>query len=643
MIGIPPMGAIGRLRRLGQWLAARSVAVGLLVGVVVLALIGLTLLDARRDAWADAREASASLARALARDLSAETRAVDLALIAIIGIQDRSMTGRADPALLPALIQERIRATRFLETVVLLDARGEEVFNSGQQPAGRPISISDRDYFTVHRDRTDAGLHVSRPYRSRRAGDAWSLGFSRRLSDAEGRFAGIVLGVMRIARLEAAAFEGLSLGPRGSLTIFRDDGIILARYPFDERQVGRDLSASPAFRGALSAPSGQHVAIAAIDGVERFYSHRRLDAAPIVVNLALAVDDIYAAWWRKALAIGAIALLLVGTIIGMTILLQRELARRRAMELAARGSEATFRLLAENSADLVSRMDAEGRRLYASPAAAAIFGRSVEEMLARSALDDLVAEDVPVVQGAIARLRAGERDVMTTYRIRRPDGAIVWLEASGRAIRDAGTGRLDGIVAIARDVSARKAQEERLAALARTDGLTGLPNRRSFDEALAVEWRRARRGAQPLSLLLLDIDRFKLFNDTYGHPAGDACLRQVAGAIAAAVGRPADLVARYGGEEIVLLLPETPAAGAAAVAEQVRATVEGLGLPHAGNDPAGVVTASLGAATAIPGAEEAPEALLAAADAALYRAKRAGRNQVAVAATAAHAPSIPGS
>jgi two-component system chemotaxis family response regulator WspR len=165
---------------------------------------------------------------------------------------------------------------------------------------------------------------------------------------------------------------------------------------------------------------------------------------------------------------------------------------------------------------------------------------------------------------------------------------------------------------------------ERLSSL---DGLTGIANRRRFDEALDQEWRRGRREGHALSVILIDVDFFKRFNDRYGHLGGDDCLRQVAAALAEVVHRPGDLVARYGGEEFVVLLPHTDAAGAATVAEALRAGVEGLAIPHALSDAAEVVTISLGSATMQPDGESGAEVVVAAADLALYAAKNAGRNR----------------
>jgi len=169
-----------------------------------------------------------------------------------------------------------------------------------------------------------------------------------------------------------------------------------------------------------------------------------------------------------------------------------------------------------------------------------------------------------------------------------------------------------------------------LAQLSMRDGLTGLANRRRFDEALLTECGRARRDQSHLSLLLMDVDFFKKYNDTYGHQAGDDCLKRVATALAEAVRRPADLAARYGGEEFVLVLPGTPAEGATHVAEGVRSAVQALAIPHSASTVAEHVTLSLGIATTHEGGDFTPKDLIAAADLGLYAAKRSGRNRWAV-------------
>jgi diguanylate cyclase (GGDEF)-like protein len=195
---------------------------------------------------------------------------------------------------------------------------------------------------------------------------------------------------------------------------------------------------------------------------------------------------------------------------------------------------------------------------------------------------------------------------------------------------------LIGTLLLHREIAARRAKEAELAKLVRLDGLTGLANRRAFDEALGREWSRCAAAGEPVSLLLIDVDRFKALNDHYGHQAGDDCLRVVAAAIGAAIRHPSDLVARYGGEEFAVLLPDTDAAAAEGVAERLRAEIENLCIPNEGcGVPGAVVTISIGTATARsdqPSVLHEPEMLVGAADRALYEAKRSGRNCIMQAA-----------
>ncbi len=171
----------------------------------------------------------------------------------------------------------------------------------------------------------------------------------------------------------------------------------------------------------------------------------------------------------------------------------------------------------------------------------------------------------------------------------------------------------------------------RLATLSLTDDLTGIPNRRRFEEVLAQEWRRAQRQGQPLALAVIDVDWFKPYNDHYGHLAGDACLREIAETLSTTVTRSGDLVARYGGEEFVFLAPVTYGPSAQAMAQRLVESVAALNLPHA-QSPLGHVTVSVGVASVLPGQDQTPERLLALADEALYQAKAQGRNRVVLAA-----------
>ena len=160
--------------------------------------------------------------------------------------------------------------------------------------------------------------------------------------------------------------------------------------------------------------------------------------------------------------------------------------------------------------------------------------------------------------------------------------------------------------------------------------MTGLSNRRHFDEYLELEWRRATREQTQISLLMIDVDYFKAYNDTYGHLAGDEALRQVAKAIRANSSRPSDLPARYGGEEFALVLPSTSPGGARLLAEKLRQTIAGMNIPHVAPSQGSSLTVSIGLATMVPQVGSHSRQLIQSADQGLYAAKHNGRNQVAV-------------
>lgn len=232
---------------------------------------------------------------------------------------------------------------------------------------------------------------------------------------------------------------------------------------------------------------------------------------------------------------------------------------------------------------------------------------------------------------AVGRHFAGELpETKLEFRIVRRDGSTIWVQTNSSTITDA-AGRPTDIIFTMRDISDKKELEAQLETLARTDALTGLANRRALDEALDLEWRRARREGTALSLVMLDTDHFKAFNDANGHQAGDDCLRTIARSIGQAVRRAGELAARYGGEEFALVLPSTGPEQAAALAEQLRREIEALGIPHPQSPTSDRVTVSVGVATALAadGASlKMPDGLLEAADRALYKAKASGRNRV---------------
>ncbi|WP_233556280.1 sensor domain-containing diguanylate cyclase [Noviherbaspirillum sedimenti] len=239
-----------------------------------------------------------------------------------------------------------------------------------------------------------------------------------------------------------------------------------------------------------------------------------------------------------------------------------------------------------------------------------------------------------VVNFCVAQSQAGV-DHEADYRALTTDGHYVWIRDVVHVVRKE-NGEVDALIGFMFDISERKQNEEKLAqlqkeleALSFKDGLTGVANRRMFDTVLETEWAHAQRNQQALSLLILDVDHFKQYNDCYGHLRGDECLQRVARILAASLQRPRDFLARFGGEEFVIVLPETDAIAAQTVAERCLDLVTSAQIPHAESATSPVLTISIGVGTIVPGQDDVPRRFIDQVDNRLYQAKRNGRHCIA--------------
>ncbi|WP_175688310.1 sensor domain-containing diguanylate cyclase [Burkholderia anthina] len=480
------------------------VVIGIVVACALMGLCVLQLFQSRNDALERASETSRNLGLIAERDIERNIELYDLSLQAVIEGLRRPDVMNASPGLRRAVLFDNAMTAQFLGSVLVLDANGNIVLDSANDVPRRG-NFADRKYFTVHRDDPNVGLYVSDPFPSRLRGGTLSIGLTRRISNPDGSFAGVVLIAVNLEYFHQL-FAGLSLGQHGSISLIGNDGVMVMRHPYDTHTIGRDISHAATFQRFRAAQEGVFSETSSLDGVRRLYYFRHLPKLPLLIMVAEAESDIYAAWRRRAETIGVLVAVFGAAFIAVSVMLGTQLRRR---------------------------------------------------------------------------MRA----------------------------------------------------ESELVLLARTDGLTGLNNRRSFAEVLDREWRRARRARSVFSLLFVDVDRFKAYNDTYGHQAGDDALAAVARCIGDNIRRPADTAARYGGEEFVVLLPDTAETGAAQIAERIRAAIDGLPLEHAGSEY-GHVTASIGLASWTPEHDAQAEAVIKAADEALYSAKANGRNRVA----AFHAP-----
>ena len=322
-----------------------------------------------------------------------------------------------------------------------------------------------------------------------------------------------------------------------------------------------------------------------------------------------------------------------GAVIGL-ITHNRDITERKRLETELAESQARLGDALTHMADGLVMFDPAGKLILCNAQYRALFPKTADIRVPGTDYRDILRASVArgesitppdAVEGWIAEIMVTQTHA-SHRQIRLADGR--WLDVRTRPTGNGGSLSVFSDITEAKQVEAELlAANEKLNLLAHRDGLTELLTRRAFDDALAREFARGRRNATPLSLLIIDVDWFKRFNDHYGHPAGDECLRAVSGCIEATARRPADAAARYGGEEFAIVLPETDARGAFVIAETLRGKVRDLRLAHAGSEK-GIVTVSIGVGTFDGSADIEIADLLRRADEALYGAKAAGRDRV---------------
>jgi diguanylate cyclase (GGDEF)-like protein/PAS domain S-box-containing protein len=520
----------------------------------------------------------------------------------------------------------RLKTLPLLNHLFVFDANGAVVASS-DRVASRGLNFSDRPFMAWHRDHPEDLVHIGTPLRSK-VDNRWIVVVSRRVNHADGSFAGVVDAAI-LLDLFQKTYDSFDLGAQGDIVLTNDSGEIFVRSPFAEANIGRGIAESPMFAGVsdTSAKAG-FAYVSPIDGRERLGSYARSPGHHLIVFVAREKAEVLAAWLTgsRDQVIGLALALLTVSALGYGMVAQIR-TRMKA--------EALYRLLTDTASDAIICADLEGNRRYLSPSFTTMTGWDAAALIGKSALEIIHPSDHPAVIQAMANLAAGDPVVIVTYRYIRPDGFIFWAEMRAR-LTPSPPGAPIEYVGNIRDISRQKqAEGERdaanraLAAMAMEDPLTRIANRRHFDQTLANEWKRAMRDGKPVSLLMLDADNFKSFNDTYGHVEGDNCLQTIADTLQAVIRRPGDLAARYGGEEFAAILPGATAEGAIHIAERMRALLAEQAIPHSGNT-AGHVTVSIGIATLLPARNSVPSSLIALADAALYKAKQSGRDRFVV-------------
>jgi len=359
-------------------------------------------------------------------------------------------------------------------------------------------------------------------------------------------------------------------------------------------------------------------------------------------------------WWFQSLSMFFV---LVIILIGIRFNSRRLIVAKRRLEKAVKERTLKIRaqteelkklsIVARETDNAVLITDAEGNFEWVNEGFTRMYEVTFEQLIKERGKNIIASSSNPHIKDIINKCI--NENITITYEsfYIKSSGEKIWTQTSLTPIFD-NNGKLTNLVAIESDISSIKEAEnkiskqkdqleytnnqlaeaiKKLEQLATHDSLTGIPNRRKFFEFYELEWRRSIRNNKPVSVILIDVDFFKLYNDTYGHQAGDECLKKIAHVIEHTTNRPGDLCGRYGGEEFIIVLSETSLKGAAAVAEKLRKSVENMSIAHGTSSVLEYVTISLGYSSTIPVKGSDSALLINAADNALYKSKKDGRNR----------------
>jgi len=515
------------------------------------------------------------------------------------------------------LIEQRSIDDSLFAFIGILNERGDVVLGSREFP---PTNLSDRDFFLAHRGRYP-GMFIGKPVLGRTSAK-WVIPVAHRLDKPDGSFGGAVYAAIDPSYF-TTLYQKANLGAEGVVTLVGLDGITRARRVGEESTFGQDMSKSSLFAEQARRPDGNFSSLGRLEGIPRFYSYRTLSAYPLVVAVGTSRAEAMAEFHKReryhyveaSLASALVVLFAAGLIATRS--------RQRRAGLALAESEARFKQMAESVHDVSFLIDADSNRMhYVSPAYEEIWGRSCESLYAepRSWADAIHPDDrAHAFEKFTEGTKTGQFDY--EYRIVRPDAAVRWIRVRGFPIRNE-AGIVYRTAGVAQDITEQREMQERMSHQAHYDSLTDLPNRVLFFDRLTQAINQAQRKNWIVSLLFIDLDRFKNVNDTLGHAIGDRLLRQVAARILLGV-RTEDTSARLGGDEFAVILSDlTRAQDAGTVAQKILRSLE---KPFDLDGHEVFVTASIGIAN-YPSDSEDPESLIKNADAAMFQAKLLGRN-----------------
>ncbi|CAN7684611.1 diguanylate cyclase [Pseudorhodoferax sp. LjRoot39] len=580
-------------------------------------------------------------AQAVEIHLTRHLKAISAALAGAGQLLPQDLAGAPSVPFPLKLLAEAMPGVRGLQ---ITDREGRVV--AASQPELTDRDVSARPYFTTVRDSGHPDtLYVSPPFRSVLGNFTTVL--SRTLHDTDGRFSGVISASFDIDYFEIV-LRALLYAPDARATIAHGDGPIIVSSPLEDARIGFDLNQPGSlFRVHMQSGRMHNLLQGEVVGTSemRMMALRAVEPAallldrPLVVYMSRRTDAVLAPWWS---ALRTELLLLALTMAVSAVWLRWHQGRRHLQERTERNAAQAERESARrlefglrgadlglwewNLADDTITVNAREMEMLGYP--------PTDEPLRAEFWRGLMHRDdqAEAEQAIVAHLRNETPSYRLEHRYRHRDGHWIWVLTHAMVMQRNARGKPLRVVGTHLDISERKRSQlelermnAQLAALSLTDGLTGVANRRQFDQTLALEWARGLRNHQPLALLMLDVDHFKRYNDHLGHPEGDAALRAVAQVLSACLRTPVEKLMRYGGEEFAVLLIDADAHAGARVAQRCLDAIAQARLPHPDSPLSPWISVSIGVASLVPQPEHVHEQLVMAADAALYRAKQQGR------------------
>jgi diguanylate cyclase (GGDEF)-like protein/PAS domain S-box-containing protein len=608
-----------------SWASRGPMASWLMIGnlmliVALAAMTALSLWNHRETETDRARDVVENLAQNIAVEVGAELRNTDNAL-ATIALRYRSTRQSPDQAAMVARLLDEQRG--LLPQVVALrvtDIHG--TVTTGLMPGERPFNVGDRAYFSQAR-LTDT-MVVSEPLNSR-AQNHWCIILARRLIDHDGNFDGIVYAVVT-AQHFVDRFSGVALGPSGAVSL-RSEGLnLVARYsasePASTKGFGAKLLSEQAMRSlAQNRERGVYITPTALDRVERVTAYRKVPGYSMTLFTGMSSHYFLAGWRGQVVQQSLLAALVALAVAAASALIHRIHRRER------RAKDAVQQLAREQDAmlqnDLIGMVRIrDSHALWTNPAMDRMFGYLPGGMIGQSAQTLFLSplEHARIRDTSLATMRSGGR-FHTQLRMRRLDGAEFWVDLHGTVLSE--TESMWMLV----DIDGLKRSEEQAQHLALRDVLTGLPNRRLFEEKVGDAINAARRTGRGFSVCYLDLDGFKAINDQHGHEAGDEVLSEISQRLQELV-RGNDVVARLGGDEFAILLSGvTRPEDVEQTLQRCLFSIQRRITLDSGEKVS--VGASIGAVIGNGG--DACRELLHAADEAMYAVKRTGKGQIQIA------------